>query len=112
MTEEAGGFFSRWSQRKQAVKQGVPLAEPLPKTPETRSELTKEPTSKQTSKQTNKQQIYILGFQNSLHPYSILTFNCSISAVLSNYNKNIFTDFSIFLLILKNLNLERHFFSF
>ena len=25
--EEAGGFFSRWSQRKQAVKQGVPLAE-------------------------------------------------------------------------------------
>ena len=32
--EEAGGFFSRWSQRKQAVKQGAPLAEPLPKTPE------------------------------------------------------------------------------
>jgi hypothetical protein len=30
--EETGGFFSRWSQRKQAVKQGVPLAEPLPKT--------------------------------------------------------------------------------
>jgi hypothetical protein len=25
--EETGGFFSRWSQRKQAVKQGVPLAE-------------------------------------------------------------------------------------
>ena len=32
--EETGGFFSRWSQRKQAVKQGAPLAEPLPKTPE------------------------------------------------------------------------------
>jgi len=28
--EEGGNFFSRWSQRKQAVKQGVPLAEPLP----------------------------------------------------------------------------------
>ena len=27
---EGGNFFSRWSQRKQAVKQGVPLAEPLP----------------------------------------------------------------------------------
>jgi len=39
--EEAGGFFSRWSQRKQAVKQGAPLAEPLPKTPE--------PISKQTN---------------------------------------------------------------
>lgn len=39
--EEAGGFFSRWSQRKQAVKQGVPMAEPLPKTPE--------PISKQTN---------------------------------------------------------------
>ena len=39
--EEAGGFFSRWSQRKQAVKQGAPLAEPLPKT--------QEPTSKQTN---------------------------------------------------------------
>jgi len=25
--EETGGFLSRWSQRKQAVKQGVPLAE-------------------------------------------------------------------------------------
>ena len=25
--EETGGFFSRWSQRKQAVNQGVPLAE-------------------------------------------------------------------------------------
>jgi hypothetical protein len=39
--EETGGFFSRWSQRKQAVKQGAPLAEPLPKT--------QEPTSKQTN---------------------------------------------------------------
>ena len=27
---EGGNFFSRWSQRKQAVKQGVPLAEALP----------------------------------------------------------------------------------
>ena len=27
---EGGNFFSRWSQRKQAVKQGAPLAEPLP----------------------------------------------------------------------------------
>jgi hypothetical protein len=27
---EGGNFFSRWSQRKQAVKQGVPLAETLP----------------------------------------------------------------------------------
>ena len=27
---EGGNFFSRWSQRKQAVKQGLPLAEPLP----------------------------------------------------------------------------------
>jgi hypothetical protein len=26
---DAGGFFSRWSQRKQAVKQGVQLPEPL-----------------------------------------------------------------------------------
>jgi hypothetical protein len=36
--EESGGFFSRWSQRKQAVKQGAPLAEPLPKPQEIRSE--------------------------------------------------------------------------
>jgi hypothetical protein len=36
--EEASGFFSRWSQRKQAVKQGAPLAEPLPKPQEIRSE--------------------------------------------------------------------------
>ena len=36
--EEASGFFSRWSQRKQAVKQGAPLAEPLPKLQETQSE--------------------------------------------------------------------------
>lgn len=28
---DSGNFFSRWSQRKQAVKQGAPLAEPLPK---------------------------------------------------------------------------------
>jgi hypothetical protein len=28
--EDSGNFFSRWSQRKQAVKQGAPLAEPLP----------------------------------------------------------------------------------
>ena len=27
---DSGNFFSRWSQRKQAVKQGAPLAEPLP----------------------------------------------------------------------------------
>ena len=27
---EGGNFFSRWSQRKQAVKQGAPLAEALP----------------------------------------------------------------------------------
>ena len=27
---EGGNFFSRWSQRKQAVKQGVPLADALP----------------------------------------------------------------------------------
>ena len=27
---DGGNFFSRWSQRKQAVKQGVPLADPLP----------------------------------------------------------------------------------
>jgi hypothetical protein len=33
-TSEAGGFFSRWSQRKQAVKQGAPLAEPLKAAPE------------------------------------------------------------------------------
>ena len=26
---DSGNFFSRWSQRKQAVKQGAPLAEPL-----------------------------------------------------------------------------------
>ena len=53
--EEAGGFFSRWSQRKQAVKQGAPLAEPLPKTQETRSELTKEPTIEPTIEPTSKQ---------------------------------------------------------
>ena len=29
---EGGNFFSRWSQRKQAVKLGVPLAEPLSST--------------------------------------------------------------------------------
>jgi len=28
---DSGNFFSRWSQRQQAVKQGAPLAEPLPK---------------------------------------------------------------------------------
>jgi hypothetical protein len=28
---DSGNFFSRWSQRKQAVKQGAHLAEPLPK---------------------------------------------------------------------------------
>ena len=27
---DSGNFFSRWSERKQAVKQGAPLAEPLP----------------------------------------------------------------------------------
>jgi hypothetical protein len=27
---DSGNFFSRWSQRKQAVKQGAPLSEPLP----------------------------------------------------------------------------------
>lgn len=31
--EDGGGFFSRWSQRKQQARQGAPLAEPVPAPP-------------------------------------------------------------------------------